>query len=109
MVLLRLDQTAFFTCQYYLEMSHLSVAFSALLPSRVAAACLYILNKVLRAADSWPSLAVLVTGYNKAEVRGTASELVRLIVKVKAANPNNNILRKFCKQRFLAVAESCRF
>jgi len=49
--------------QYILELSLLDMTFLKYRPSLLAAAGIYLVNKIRRVEDIWPDILVGVTGY----------------------------------------------
>ena len=61
--------------QYILELSLLDINFLKYKPSLLAAAGIYLVNKIRRVEEIWPDVLVGLTGYEEKEIKSCAKEL----------------------------------
>jgi hypothetical protein len=61
--------------QYILELSLLDMSFLKYKPSLVAAASIFLVNRIRRLDQIWPEEMVKITGYDEKHVKTCAKEL----------------------------------
>eukprot|EP01114_Cavostelium_apophysatum_P023216 TRINITY_DN8681_c0_g1_i1.p1 TRINITY_DN8681_c0_g1~~TRINITY_DN8681_c0_g1_i1.p1 ORF type:complete len:455 (+),score=90.38 TRINITY_DN8681_c0_g1_i1:36-1367(+) len=90
--------------KYLIEVSSLEYNLLQYLPSKVAAAAVYLSRKMCRITPSWTSTLVHYTGYKESDIIGCARDLNELL-KGQATSKYQATRSKYSAEKFFSVAE----
>jgi len=100
----RLDERHTMLAQYLVELSLPDYKMVRYAPSHLAAAALYLSNKIMKKSPAWPNMLVPQTKYTEASIRTCAKEICSLLQNVDKA-ALQAVKKKFSLPKFQEVAK----
>lgn len=99
-----LGEKNYFLARYLLEIVLLEYKLIGCPASLIAAATIYLVNKIRKRSIAWKPIMIQLTGYEEQEIRPCAKQICHIIQSIDSRKYLNSLRKKFFKPQFLEVA-----
>jgi len=105
----RSDSRIHTLCKYFVELTLSEYMMLSFLPSKIAAAAVYIARKMTAKTPFWNNTLIHYTGYREEDLRPCAKSIIHILKReaVRAASNKSNVrpaTRKYSSTRYFSVA-----
>lgn len=99
----KMEQKNFHLAQYVLQLSLFETKFLDYKPSLIASSSIYLINKIRKRPESWPSSLEKLTGYSEKDLKACARQLCQLLERADELPNNKSLKKKFSLTKYNEV------